>query len=131
MSTTLNGQRHPLTTLRTYTHKCFSRLTGGGAAADLVVADAGSYAAGDIVSATYSGSTGIYTIAFRRLWPQLLSAPVFSFVGDVNGFNGVATAIDVTAGTATFKFANNATAADVATTTTVYVEWTVRTNSRN
>lgn len=131
MSTTLNGQRHPLTTLRTYTHRCFATLVGGGAAANMTVSDAGGYGAGEIISATYSGSTGVYTIAFRRLWPQLLSAPDFTFVGDVNGFNGVTTAIDVTAGTATFKFANNATPADVATTTTVYVEWTVRTVSRN
>lgn len=131
MATSSNGQRHPLDTPRIACVDLFARLQGTGAA-DMTNLDSTVNGGGEIVSAVHTG-TGTYIITFAKKWPQLLMAPTFSFVdaGGVLGFDAQATAIDVTAGTATFAFANNATPADVATTTTVYVRWTVRAVSKN
>lgn len=128
-----NGQRNPLTTFRSSAHICYATMVGGGAAADLsVAADAATNGGGEIVSATRTGA-GTYNIVFRHLWPQLLQAPDFSFVdtGGTNGRSGQCTAIDVTAGTATFVFSVNGTPTDVTTTTTIYANWAVRTSSKN
>lgn len=130
-----NGQRHPLNTPRTYTVTLYAKLTGGGAAADMVNAESAVNGGGEIATAVRSG-LGTYTITFRKFWPQLLGAPKFSFVDatatNIAGLDGAVTAIDVTAGTATFVFSQNSTTlVDIATTTTVYVNWTVRASSKN
>lgn len=130
-----NGPKHPIDTPRTSVVELFAKLTGGGAAADMVNADSTINGAGEIVTAVRS-ALGTYTITFRKLWPQLLSAPFFTFVEPTAatgaGIDGFATAIDVTAGTATFVFSQNSTTLiDIPTTTTVYVRWAVRTVSKN
>jgi hypothetical protein len=128
-----NGQRNPVTTFRTNVHECFAALTGGGAA-DMVVADSSTNGGGEIVSAVRTG-TGAYTLTFRRNYPQLLFAPLFSFVDSsgVLGWDATTKAIDLTANppTATILVGLNNTATDVATTTTVYIRWAVRTVSKN
>lgn len=132
MSVTSNGQRHPITTLRTYVHECFSTMVGGGAAANLTISDSGTNGGGEIVSATRTGA-GTYAVVFQRKWPALHQAPSFSFVdtGAQAGQTGYCTAIDVTAGTATFVFSVNGTPTDLTTTTTIYANWAVRTVSKN
>lgn len=129
-----NGQRHDLKTPRSYVVELFAKLTGAGAA-DLVNADSAVNGGGEIASAVH-GITGTYVVTFRKLWPQLLYAPTFSFVdatsANIAGLEGTCTAIDVTAGTATFVFSQNSTTlVDVPSTTTVYVRWTVRASSKN
>lgn len=128
--TTPNGQRHELRTPRTYCVDLFSTLTGGGVGADLANADSAINGGGEIVSAVWS-STGTYTVTFRKKWPQLLFAPIATFVGGTQDFNLQCSAIDVTAGTATFVFGSNTTPTDVPTTTTAYIRWTVRAVSKN
>jgi hypothetical protein len=135
MSNSPNGQRRPIDTPRTYVVDLFAKLTGGGAAADMVNADSAVNGGGEIVTAVRAAQ-GSYTITFRKLWPQLLDAPKFSFIdataANVAGLDGTVTAIDVTAGTATFFFSQNSTTGvDIPTTTTVYVRWTVRASSKN
>lgn len=132
MATSSNGQRRPLDTPRSNVVDMFATLQGGGAAANLVNLDANVNGGGEITSAVRT-QAGTYTITFAKKWPMLLMAPLFSFVDPigVSGLDGTATAIDVVNGTATFVFANNATPADVAATTTIYVRWTVRSVSKN
>jgi len=130
-----NGQRHPLSTPRTYAVTLFAKLTGGGAAADMVNADSALNGGGEIVTAVRSG-LGTYTVTFRKVWSQLIMAPDFTFVDatatNIAGVDGAVTAIDVTAGTATFVFSQNSTTLiDIPSTTTVYVNWTVRASSKN
>lgn len=132
---TPNGQRKPIDTPRSHVVDLFAKLTGGGAAADAVNADSAIDGGGEI-SAAVRSALGTYTITFRKLWPALLHAPVFSFVEATAatgaGIDGFATAIDVTAGTATFVFSQNSTTLiDLPTTTTVYVRWTVRAVNKN
>jgi hypothetical protein len=103
----------------------FAKLTGGGAATSLVVGGTGGPVPTDIVSAAYDSTTGQFAIVFRDKYPVLLSAPVFSFVGTQPGMEGKCTAIDVSAGTATFLISYSTTPADPATTDTIYVTWTV------
>jgi hypothetical protein len=113
--------------LETPKHKAvvlFARLTGGGAASSLVVADTGGQVPSEIVSATYS-ATGTFTVVFRYKYVRLLEAPVFSFVGTNPGMQGKCTAIDVSAGTATFLISYSTTPTDPATTDSIYVKWTV------
>lgn len=113
--------------LETSKHKAvvlFAKLTGGGAAASLVVADGSGQLPSEIVSATYS-ATGTFTVVFRYKYVRLLEAPVFSFVGTNPGMQGKCTAIDVSAGTATFLISYSTTPTDPATTDTIYVKWTV------
>ena len=126
-----NGQRNTIQTPRTEVIELFAKLTGGGAAADLTNSDSAINGGGEISSAVYAGTTGTYTVTFRKLWPQLVFAPIASFVGGNADFNMNCTAIDVTAGTATFQFNSNTTPADVPTTTIAYVRWTVRAVSKN
>lgn len=128
-----NGQRNPITTFRSSVHLCYATMVGAGGTGNLVLtADAATNGGGEIVSATRSGA-GTYAIVFRHTWPQLLGAPDFSFVDTAgqNGQSGQCTAIDVTAGTATFVFSVNGTPTDVTTTTTIYANWAVRTSSKN
>jgi hypothetical protein len=120
-----NGQRNPLQVAHeAHAVECFAKLTGGGVGVDLVNSDSGNRGGGEIVSAVWS-STGTYTVTFRHLWPALLFAPIATFVGATQDFNMQCSAIDVTAGTATFVFGSNTTPTDVATTTTAYIRWTV------
>ena len=120
-----NGQRYPLQVLHeAHSVDLFAKLTGGGVGVDLVNADSGNRGGGEIVSAVWS-STGTYTVTFRHTFPALLWAPQCTFVGSNLDFNMIPSAIDVTAGTATFVFGTGTTPTDVATTTTVYVRWTV------
>jgi hypothetical protein len=127
---TPNGQRNPLETPRTGVVELFAKLTGGGVGADLVNSDSAVNGGGEIVSAVWS-STGTYTVTFRKAWPQLLFAPIATFVGATQDFNLQCSAIDVAAQTATFVFGSNTTPTDVATTTTCYVRWTVRSSGKN
>lgn len=132
MATSSNGERRPLETPRTYCVELFSTLQGGGASTNLTNLDATRNGGGEITAATWL-STGRYTITFAKKWPLLLYAPEFTFV-DVSGTGGAnaqATAIDVTAGTATFNFYINNTLTDVASTTTIYVRWVVRAVNKN
>lgn len=120
-----NGQRNPLMVAHeSHAVECFATLTGGGVGANLVNADSANRGQGEIVSATWT-STGTYTIAFRHSWPALRFAPIASFVNANSDFNLQATAIDVTAQTATFLFATGTTPTDVPTTVTAYIRWTV------
>lgn len=132
---TPNGQRNDYSTVRTYVVELFAKLTGGGAAADMVNADSAINGGGEIVTAVRS-ALGTYTVTFRKNWSQLLYSPNFAFVDstatNIAGLDGNCTAIDVTAGTATFTFSQNSTTlVDIPTTTTVYVRWTVRASSKN
>lgn len=132
---TPNGQRRPIDTPRTCVVDLFAKLTGGGAAADMVNADSGINGGGEIATAVRS-ALGTYTITFRKTWSQLVQAPVFTFVdataATIAGIDGNTTAIDVTAGTATFVFSQNSTTLiDIPTTTTVYVRWAVRFTNKN
>lgn len=128
-----NGQRNPVETPRTKVVELFATLTGGGAS-DMVNADSGINGGGEIVSAVHTG-TGAYTLTFRKNWSQLLYAPAFSFVdsGGILGWDATVKTIDLTANppTATILVGLNNTATDVATTTTVYVRWTVRATNKN
>jgi hypothetical protein len=120
-----NGQRYPLQVAHeSHAVDCFAKLVGGGVGTDLVNADSANRGSGEIVSGTWS-STGTYTIVFRHLWPALLAAPIATFVGANPDFNMQTSAIDVTAGTATFVFGSGTTATDVPTTTDIYLRWTV------
>lgn len=105
-----------------------ARLRGGGAGQDLTVEDDGGSLPSEIVSATYS-ATGTFTIVFRYDYYLLLKAPTFSFVGPNGGMNGKCTAIDVTAGTATFLLAYSTTPTDPSTSDYIYVSWTVSNGS--
>lgn len=130
-----NGQRNPVMTPRTAVIDLFAKLTGGGAAADMVNADSGINGGGEIVTAVRS-ALGTYTITFRKNWSQLVQAPTFTFVDatatNVAGLDGNCTAIDVVAGTATFVFSQNSTTlVDIPSTTTVYVRWAVRSTNKN
>lgn len=127
---TPNGQRYPHQVTRAHTVECFAQLTGGGVGTDLVNADSDDPGSGEIVSATWT-STGTYAVVFRKLWPELLYPPQAVFVGATADFNLEVSAIDVTAGTATFVFNSNTTPTDVDTTTTVYIRWVVRSTSKN
>jgi|ERR1700760_212236 len=132
MATSSNGQRHTLETPRTFTVEMFAQLQGGGVGANLVNSDATVNGGGEIVSAVWQ-STGIYAITFAKAWPMLLYPPIFSFIdpNGVLGFDGQATVMNVAGRTATFQFSTGAALGDVATTTTVYVRWTVRAVSKN
>jgi hypothetical protein len=126
-STLPNGERRPLNVAHeAYALDVFAKLTGGGVGTDLVNADSSNRGSGEIVSAVWS-STGTYTVTFRHAYPALLWAPQCSFVGSNLDFNMITSAIDVSASSATFVFGVGTTPTDVATTTTVYVRWTVLT----
>jgi hypothetical protein len=127
---TPNGQRNPVETPRTYVVELFAKLTGGGVGVDLVNSDSAVNGGGEIVTAVWA-STGTYTVTFAKKWPQLMFAPIATFVGGTQDFNLQASAIDVTAGTATFVFGSNTTPTDIPTTTTAYIRWTVRAVNRN
>jgi len=130
-----NGQRRPIETPRSQVIDLFATLVGGGAAANLVNGDSAINGGGEIISAVRS-ALGTYTITFAKKWSQLVQYPVFSFFDatavNVAGLDGNTTAIDVTAGTATFVFSQNSTTlVDLATTTTVTVRWAVRPVNKN
>jgi hypothetical protein len=131
--TTPNGQRRPLETPRSQVVDLFATLTGNGSG-NLINADSGINGGGEITSGTHTG-TGTYTIVFAKKWSQLVQQPSFSFMdataSNILGFDGYTTAIDVTAGTATFVFAVGSVATDLPATTTVTVRWTVRPVSKN
>lgn len=132
MATSSNGQRRPFETPRTYCVEIFAQLQGGGVGVNLVNLDASVNGGGEIVSAVWQ-STGTYAITFAKEWPQLLFAPLFTFIDSngVLGFDAQATAMNVVGKTATFAFSTGAALGDVATTTTVYVRWTVRAVNKN
>lgn len=122
---------HPIESPRTGTVTLFAHVTGGGAATSCTL-DAQSALNGEILSLTYA-STGVYNGVFRKVYPQLVGAPIVSFGGATTaGIMGIVTAIDVvTAGTFTAKFYVGNTLTDLATTDIPYFTWTVRTSSRN
>lgn len=127
---TPNGQRYPHQVTRAHVVECFATLTGGGVGTSLVNADSADPGSGEIVSATWS-STGTYTIVFRKTWPEILYYPEATFLAATADFNMQVSAIDVTAGTATFVFNSGTTPTDVATTITVSIRWVVRSTSKN
>ncbi len=107
-----------------------AHLTGGGAAASMVNADSSHFGGGEIVSATYV-STGVFTIAFRNKYPQLLGGTPPLTVGSTAGLSGTFTALDVSAGTGTLKLSVGGVATDPATTDEVYFTLFVRNSGRN
>lgn len=128
-----NGQRNPVTTLRSLVHICYATIVGGGAGQNgVLTADAAQNGGGEIVSATRTGA-GTYTIVFRRQYPILHHAPNFAFVdtASTGAWTGQSSAIDVTAGTATFVFYVGGVATDLPVTASAYVKWAVRTSNKN
>lgn len=127
---TPTGQRHPLQTPRTHVVTLYATLTGGGAA-DMVNADSAANGGGEIVSAVRTG-TGAYTLTLRKQWPAAVSTFSASFLDATNsaiaGFDVATLTMNLTANppTATVVFNASTTPTDVATTTTVYLNWTVR-----
>lgn len=130
---TPNGQRNPINTPRSMVVDLFATLTGNGSG-NLINADSGINGGGEILSGTHT-ATGTYTIVFAKKWSQLVQLPSFGFLdataSNILGFDGVCTAIDVTAGTATFAFSIGSVATDLPTTTTVTVRWAVRPTNKN
>lgn len=128
-----NGQRYPLETGRSQIVDLFATLTGNGSG-NLINADSGINGGGEILSGTHT-ATGTYTIAFAKAWSQLVALPSFGFLdataSNILGFDGVCTAIDVTAKTATFVFSIGNVATDLPATTTVTVRWAVRSTNKN
>lgn len=128
-----NGQRYPLETGRSQVVDLNATLTGNGSG-NLINADSALNGGGEITSGTHTG-TGTYTIVFAKKWSQLVALPSFGFLdataSNILGFDGVCTAIDVTAGTATFVFAIGNVATDLPATTTITVRWAVRSTNKN
>lgn len=123
-----NRTHNPIETPRTEVKLLFANAIGGGSGnATFSIAEGLN---GEIVSMTRL-SAGTYAVVFRHLYPELKSAPRFSFVGATQNMNGRCSAIDVTAGTATFVFCIGGTPTDIPTTDTVYVEWAVRNSGKN
>jgi hypothetical protein len=110
---------YPLETAKPETVFLTAKLTGGGAATSLVNAEASRPGAGEIVSATYTG-TGKYSVVFRHAYPM------FAFVGTTDGLIGQCSAINVVAKTASFEFYVGSTPTDLATTDNVSITWAVR-----
>lgn len=129
---TRSGNRsvHDLECVRPDMQIITARLTGGGAAADLVNADSGHLGGGEVTSATYT-ATGKYTLALKYVYPELKVAPICSFVATTDGLVGQCSAIDITAGTASLEIYVGSTPTDMATTDTIYLTWIVRNSGKN
>lgn len=123
-----NRSHHPLDTTRPEAKMLFAKMTGGGAAADLVAAS--GLECLDIVSATYS-ATGVFDIVFRHKYPSKLCPFSPGIVGTTTGLVGIFTAWDPAAGTATVKFSVGNTATDPATDDTIYFCFAVRNSDKN
>jgi hypothetical protein len=106
-----------------------AHFTGGGTGALVPLSPEDSN--GDILSTTRTG-VGTHTVVFRRFFPRLKVAPIFSFTGTLP-LTGRCSAIDYTANppTATFVFSVGAFETDLPTTDTVDVTWIVRNSARN
>ena len=126
-----NRTHHPIECAKSDMVILTAKLTGGGAAADMVNADSAHQGAGEIVSAVYAAATGVFTVTFRHAYPELKFAPIFSVVGTTDGLHGMCSAIDVAAKTATFEIYVGSTKTDPATTDTLYVMWAVRNSGKN
>lgn len=123
-----NRGHNPVETPRTMVKLLYAHATGGGSGN--CTFDTAEGLNGEIVSMTRS-SAGTYAVVFRFVYPELKDAPRFSFVGATQNMNGRCSAIDVTAGTATFVFCIGGTPTDIPTTDTVYVSWAVRASGKN
>jgi hypothetical protein len=129
MARSANRTVHPVSSPRTETQTLFAHLIGAGAA-DLTL-DAQGALNGEILTAARSGA-GKYTLTFRYVYPELLQAPVCSFVGTTDGLVGQCSAIDITtAGTAALEIYVGSTPTDLATTDTIYLSWSVRNSGKN
>ncbi|MGN6107235.1 MAG: hypothetical protein ACTHU0_19160 [Kofleriaceae bacterium] len=107
-----------------------AKLQGGGAAANMVNAEAGNQGGGDVVSAVRTAA-GKFTLTFRNKYPQLIGGAPPLPVGTTAGLVGKFGSIDVAAGTAALELYVGSTATDPATTDTVYIHLLVRNSGRN
>lgn len=110
-----------------------AKLTGGGAAADMVNAESSNLGGGEISACVYASSTGVYTVTFRNKYPELKMAPLVTVSGasSTAGLSGQFTEIDVAAGTGTLKMYVGNTLTDAATADTVWITWAVRNSGKN
>lgn len=125
-----NRSSHEMRTPKDQMILLTAKLTGGGAATDLVNAESALLGGGEISAGVYT-ATGKYTLAFRNKYPQLKAAPIISVVGTTDGLVGMCSAIDVAAGTASLEIYVGNTATDLATTDTIYLTWVVRNSGFN
>lgn len=128
MATREGRSTNPISTPRTDVRVLFANLIGAGAAN--LTMNAQEALNGEIVSATRT-NTGKYDLAFRYSYPELKQAPVFSFVGTTDGLVGQCSAIDIVAGTASIEIYVGSTPTDLATTDTVYLQWSARNSGKN
>jgi hypothetical protein len=122
-----NRSNHPVSTPKSECHLLTAILVGGGAAQDMTTPETD----GEVVTAVYAAATGVYTIAFRHLYPELKSVLGVQVVGTTDGLRGQFLEIDVAAGTATLEMYVGSTKTDVALTDTVYINLLVRNSGRN
>lgn len=121
---TNNSQiNHRLTEMELIT----SKVTGGGAGADCVVAASSI----DVLTCTYAGAAGKFNLTFGYKYPQKIMPLVPSIVGTTTGLVGTFTAWDPVACTAQVQFAVGNTGTDPATTDTIYFGFFVRNSGRN
>lgn len=129
MAKSANRTVSPVMTPRTETQILYAHLNGAGAA-DLTL-DAQEALNGEILSATRTGA-GVYTIAFRYVYPELKQAPVASFGPSVTaGIDGVFSAINIAAGTGTLTTFVGNTPTDLAVGDVIYLCWSVRNSGKN
>jgi hypothetical protein len=123
-----NRTIHPINTPRTDVQLLFANLIGN--TTNNMTFSASEALNGEITTATRTAA-GKHDIVFRHKYPELRSAPSFRFVGTTDGLVGQCSAIDVAAGTASIEFYVGSTPTDLATTDTVYIEWSVRNSGKN
>lgn len=128
MPTRGNRTTHPVNTPRSSVVQIYANLIGGGAG-DCTLSTQEALN-GEIVSAARTGA-GKYTVTFRYTYPELKQAPVFSFVGTTDGLVGQFASIDITTGTGAMEIYVGNTPTDLATTDTVYLQWSVRNSGKN
>lgn len=126
-----NRSTHPINTPKSEAVLLTAKLTGGGAAGDMVNAESANQGGGEVSACVYNSATGKFAVTFRHTYPSLLCAPVVTVVGTTDGLHGMFSAIDITAGTAVLELYVGNTATDPATTDTIYFMWVVRNSGRN
>lgn len=112
-------------------HLITAKLTGGGAATAMVNAESANRGGGEVVTAAYASATGVFTLAFRKSYPELKSVLGVQVVGTTDGLRGQFSAIDVVAQTATLEMYVGSTKTDPATTDTIYINLLVRNSGSN
>jgi hypothetical protein len=86
---------------------------------------------GYFITTATRGSTGVFTLAFRRTYPELKHYDVSIVNGTTAYLRGTLTAIDVTAGTATLKTDVNGTLTDPGTSDVIYITLHCRKSGKN